>query len=886
MPPQEPQGQPLSYEAAAREIAQRAGVNPALALAVMTQESGGDPEAVGDGGQALGLFQLHEAAATDVGLDATQRENPLLNISGGVQYLKQLQDRYDGDLQKTLQAYNGGMGNVDAGSVSPEAAAYATTVLSRMLRGAASGAPAAPVQVPGAPAQVGAAAQPGVAPAAAQAPTTGGAPSPPVAPPPGAAPGAAPSDDPSDDPSLIWRLGSSIVSSFDPRTFAGRVNLAATAGAVLTGGGSLAVVGVGTAVKAGVLPWIARMLAAPVGAALAGGGEAAIETAIGTAPEGTNPITEGALQGAYEIGGRTLLWPFRAVAGIVKGFPVARRAREVLEAGVTQAKATGRSALASVQEAVASVADTLRMLRQASSTARGEAAEGVTAAVGRATGAGARGTAEVAERLAQQELAVAGDLVTLTKQYDNLMARPPSTIAAGDTATSVMRGPAQRALDIAGERVSMAAEQGPPVDFAPVKEALEAMAEQARPAALFGEQAEAGVRGMGFLDNVRAVGAAGREVAEVGNFDPTALNRAIAEQLGVDPTQMSPKLPGLLGQVLRAPDEVSFADAHQVKMLLDEAVSWDRVAKKHLERLTKGVRQVLRGQLSGFAPYDEATAVYHAMVPLYRRGIGQQILRLARDPDGAARIAASLGSRDPAQALTLRTLLLDQAAAGGNPKLGQQAWDGIREVFTHEQIIRGGIEGLSDRVQTLLTEAPEFARALYHDLPSQKVLSNLDRIGAAFTTAVDQGATARLAGRGAQAAAKRADVRAVQTEGRRGVEGAEAMLTAFRKAVVGKLAPEQAIADAVRGAGLGPFQIWGALSLIRLALSTRGDDLLRWAAYSDASTQMFLRVMYGTATDRTTAGFIRAASSAAFGDSATAERELKLPPPPDETAQR
>ncbi len=113
------------------------------------------------------------------------------------------------------------------------------------------------------------------------------------------------------------------------------------------------------------------------------------------------------------------------------------------------------------------------------------------------------------------------------------------------------------------------------------------------------------------------------------------------------------------------------------------------------------------------------------------------------------------------------------------------------------------------------------------------------------------------------------------------------MLTAFRKSTAGKLLTrEQMIADFIRGIGLGPFAIWGTLSLTRLALSASGDDLLRWAAYSDASTQMFLRVMYGTATDRTTAGFIRAAASAMYGDPATAERELNLPPPPDETAQR
>lgn len=834
-----------------------------LALAMVAQESSGEQDATSSKG-AMGLFQLMPETAAELGVDPT---DPIQNIDGGLRYFKQQLDAHEGNVQLALAAYNAGPGAVaEAGGVPdfPETQDYIARVLGRLEEQE----PSAPAAATGAPE---------TAPAAALGP-------------PGAAPSQSTAGTPvdaqegADDPSLIWQLGSSLASSLDPRTFTGRVNLAATAGTLVTGGGALGVVGLRTALAAGVLPWLARrLLTMPVVAAAAGGGQAALEQAIGTAPEGTSAVTEGVLQGAYEVGGRMLLWPLRRIGAAAMARRVAGRARETLEAGLTRTRETGRAMIATVNEAAASVADTLKLLRQASTTARQEAAEGVSAAGLRAAEGGAGETAEVAGRLAQQELDVAADLATLTKQYDNLMAQPPGTIAAGEAATNVMRGPAQRALDIAGQRVRAAAEEGPSINFAPVKEALEEMAEQVRPAVLFGEQAEAGTRGIGFLDNIRGAGRA----AASADFDPSALNRAIATQLGIDPTTMSPKLPGLLGKILRAPDAVTFADAHQVKMLLDEAVGWDRIAKKHLERLTKGVRQALRGQMAGFAPYDEATALYAATVPLYRRGIGRQILRLARDPDGAARIADTLSTRDPAQALTLRTLLLDQAAAGGNPKMGQEAWDSVREIFTHNHIVRGGIEGLSDRVQTLLSEAPEFARALYNDLPSQKVLSNLDRLGAGWARAVERGQTQRLGGRAAQAGAKRADVRAMQKEGRAAVAGAEEMLTAFKKSTAGKLLTrEQMIADFIRGVGLGPMSIWGTLSIARLAYSASGDDLLRWAAYSDQSTQLFLRVLYGQASDRVTAGFIRAASSAMYGSAAAAERELNLPPPPDVADQR
>lgn len=126
---------PLSLDELTRQLATKNGVNPELAIAVMTKESGGDPTAVGDAGDALGLFQLHEGAAADVGMSPEDRTDTFKNIQGGVQYLGQLRDRYDGDLSKMLQAYNGGMGNVDAGTVSPAASAYADDVMAGLLGG-------------------------------------------------------------------------------------------------------------------------------------------------------------------------------------------------------------------------------------------------------------------------------------------------------------------------------------------------------------------------------------------------------------------------------------------------------------------------------------------------------------------------------------------------------------------------------------------------------------------------------------------------------------------------------------------------------------------------------------------------------------------------------
>jgi len=107
--------------------ANQAGIDPALALAVAQHESGFDPDAVGPTGDK-GVFQISDPTAGDLGL--TNPFDPVANIQAGVAYLSQLLTRYGGDVQTALMAYNGGMGNVDRGTVSAAAQAYPGIVLS------------------------------------------------------------------------------------------------------------------------------------------------------------------------------------------------------------------------------------------------------------------------------------------------------------------------------------------------------------------------------------------------------------------------------------------------------------------------------------------------------------------------------------------------------------------------------------------------------------------------------------------------------------------------------------------------------------------------------------------------------------------------------------
>lgn len=85
------------------------GVDPALVMAVIAQESGGKQDAKSKAG-AKGLMQLMPDTAKWLKVDA---DCPKQNVRGGVSYLKRLLDKY-GDVRLALMAYNWGPGNVDA----------------------------------------------------------------------------------------------------------------------------------------------------------------------------------------------------------------------------------------------------------------------------------------------------------------------------------------------------------------------------------------------------------------------------------------------------------------------------------------------------------------------------------------------------------------------------------------------------------------------------------------------------------------------------------------------------------------------------------------------------------------------------------------------------
>jgi soluble lytic murein transglycosylase-like protein len=114
----------LSISDLINSAAAKYSVPPAIALAVAEKESGFNQAAVGISGE-IGVFQLMPGTAAGLGVDPS---NLSQNVDGGVRYLSQLYAQF-GDWWTALVAYNGGPGNVTAGTVSTAAQGYATSVL-------------------------------------------------------------------------------------------------------------------------------------------------------------------------------------------------------------------------------------------------------------------------------------------------------------------------------------------------------------------------------------------------------------------------------------------------------------------------------------------------------------------------------------------------------------------------------------------------------------------------------------------------------------------------------------------------------------------------------------------------------------------------------------
>jgi hypothetical protein len=146
---------PKAFDGLIKNAAAKHQVPEELVKAVIKVESNFNPQATSPKG-AMGLMQLMPGTARDLGV--RRPYDPQENINGGTKYLRELLDRYAGNVPKAVAAYNCGMANVEKGRLPQETRSYlqlvsrhygGSQVLSKSHARQPAPAPAsAPVSVP------------------------------------------------------------------------------------------------------------------------------------------------------------------------------------------------------------------------------------------------------------------------------------------------------------------------------------------------------------------------------------------------------------------------------------------------------------------------------------------------------------------------------------------------------------------------------------------------------------------------------------------------------------------------------------------------------------------------------------------------------------------
>ena len=401
-------------------------------------------------------------------------------------------------------------------------------------------------------------------------------------------------------------------------------------------------------------------------------------------------------------------------------------------------------------------------------------------------------------------------LAALERTQEGAMSRLRSTAPpalrpshTGQMVEAVAQGPAKQTLDRMGAAVGEAAESGPPIPAEPLRERLAGLAEEITPMA---DEASA--------------------MTVKGDVLPEAVARRIRER-NPDLALLPPEhpLPATLNRIrdmLADHETIPYADAHKIKILLNNAVNWDRPAKSTAEQITKGFQQTLRKSMQGHAPYDQATAAYASAVPLFRnKSLVAGLHKQAVDNPGAI-VPLIKGFGKTAQPTRLRNLfavLGEYAAESGGEAEGQAATDAVRAAWTHANLITGNPAKITERIAKL---DPEFAEVMYGDAAGRTVLQNLKQIGTVLDTAVAQ-------------------------------------QTALKGSSIARPHDVTVVSDVLRTI-FAPFSSYGMTSEARLFIQgPKIAELLQWMSYSPERTQLFVKAVTNPVAAMTLANMARAA---------------------------
>lgn len=398
---------------------------------------------------------------------------------------------------------------------------------------------------------------------------------------------------------------------------------------------------------------------------------------------------------------------------------------------------------------------------------------------------------------------------------------PPATV--GRQVNKVIQGPAKSVLEQTGDQVEAAAQSGPMVSLKGVRDKIAKVSAQMRRPGTGGPPPETAY----LTEQHRAL------------MSPADL--ALLKQ--VEDTH---PIKGILGELDTLGDEIPFAEAHRIKRLLDETVNWDSPAKKIVQQATKGVRQELRAAMAGHGPYDQATAAYQNLVPLFRKGLAPALKKqIVENPE---LIVNRITPNRPTQVQIVKDLLLDTAKQGGGGPEGQAAWNALRSEWTFRNVVKGDVTKLGARLDKL---PEDFRQVFYDDQAGQQVLGNLQQIAKAYEDAVQTGKIA---------------VDSIKRSGAAQIEGQETIIAGAKKEArefagssIGKLHRFENVAtDAIRAAILTPTSAFQNVALLRLVVhGPKVPELIRYAAYSKGGTQALVKVLTSPAPGMALADLMR-----------------------------
>jgi soluble lytic murein transglycosylase len=129
---------PLDYKDSIKKYSAERNLRPNLVAAVIYTESRFNTDSVSGPG-ATGLMQIMpgtgQSIASEMGENMGSLHDPDTNIRYGTWYLKGLIDKYNGDLDLALAAYNAGVGRADSYQETGAALPYETVFFIQKVKG-------------------------------------------------------------------------------------------------------------------------------------------------------------------------------------------------------------------------------------------------------------------------------------------------------------------------------------------------------------------------------------------------------------------------------------------------------------------------------------------------------------------------------------------------------------------------------------------------------------------------------------------------------------------------------------------------------------------------------------------------------------------------------